>query len=129
MTEPIETSSPERLGCERFPDRRGTDCTETHRKAMTRPHGRITGLFGKRRDPVEFVQPGAVYRRVRADRVVERAEVIDSYADAAGIPHVRYDVTLESPSGLCMHEGTRVLSLRAFSERFAAHLGEVAAQG
>lgn len=95
---------------------------------MNRPNGRITGLFGRRREPIDCVQPGAVYRRVRADRVVERAEVVDSYADAAGIPHVRYDVTLESTGGMCMHEGTRVLSLRAFSERFAEHLSTVTAQ-
>ena len=50
--------------------------------------------------------------------MVETAVVIDRFDDYDGIPHIRYQLRLETPNGQSISEDVRVLALSAFSERY-----------
>lgn len=72
----------------------------------------------RQRAQVAAIEPGSVYRLVCSSRMVETAVVIDRFDDYDGIPHVRYQLRLETPNGQSISEDTRVLALSAFSERY-----------
>jgi|HigsolmetaAR204D_1030405.scaffolds.fasta_scaffold04243_3 hypothetical protein len=67
------------------------------------------------RKPPE-ITAGASYSRPRRDNVVEIAKVIAIRPDAAGIPHVRFNLHIES--GIRVLDEERTLSLSRFSECF-----------
>lgn len=73
-----------------------------------------------RRQKLADVTPGSVFHRVHAANLVELAEVEWVGADHAGIPHVRYQAKYQRP-GLLEPQGTRLLALASFSERFVPH--------
>lgn len=62
------------------------------------------------------IAAGATYCRHRPDNVVEIAKVIAIRQDLAGIPHVRFNLQIES--GMHVMEEERTLSLSRFSEFF-----------
>ena len=73
----------------------------------------------RQRAQVAAIEPGSVYRLVCSSRMVETAVVIDRFDDYDGIPHVRYQLRLETPNGQSIsEEDMRVLALSAFSERY-----------
>ncbi len=72
----------------------------------------------RQRAQVAAIEPGSVYRLVCSSRMVETAVVVDRFDDYDGIPHVRYQLRLETPNGQSISEDTRVLALGAFSERY-----------
>ena len=76
------------------------------------------GWFARRNDRGPELQPGAIFRNVRAGNVVETAKVLAVMQDGLGIPHVRYDMTLDSPGKIRLVEGRRILCLAAFTEQF-----------
>ena len=78
-------------------------------------------LRGRRRrsdDETPFIEPGAVYRRVRANNLVETARVLAVTTDNVGIPHVRVDIHIDGPHYARISQGQRLLSLAAFAADF-----------
>ena len=85
---------------------------------MTMLGMKIGSWFGKN-DSQCNLEPGAVFRKVRPDNLVEKATVLSVKEDTLGIPHVRFDVSLESPSHLRLTENQqRLLCLKSFTEHF-----------
>ena len=66
---------------------------------------KLGGWFGKDDRRKLDLEPGAVFRKVRPDNLVEKATVLSITKDTYGIPHVRFDVALESPSHLRLTDG------------------------
>lgn len=80
---------------------------------------KIGGWFGKDTRRQLDLEPGAVFRKVRPDNLVEKATVLSITKDTYGIPHVRFDIALESPSHLRLTDSDqRLLCLQAFTEHF-----------
>ena len=61
---------------------------------------------------------GDRFRHERSDRMTETATVVATRVDAFGIPHVRFTVTFELPSGR-VSETERSLSLGSFVGRYS----------
>ena len=59
---------------------------------------------------------GAVFRRVHADQMVEKARVISVAPGPCGIPHVRFAVSFERSRFAFFEDGPRVLALSSFTE-------------
>ena len=79
----------------------------------------LRSMFVIRNGELEYLTPGSRFRRVRDEPdIVETAEVTGVFADASGIPHVRYDVTLEKAHRAPQRDGPRMLALRTFLENF-----------
>lgn len=77
-------------------------------------------MFFKRANAAEFVKAGSAFRRTRPDRMIETARILSVAADGFGIPHVKYELTVEKPSALPrMVEGHRMLSLSAFTNTYS----------
>lgn len=69
------------------------------------------------RPPVEI---GRSFRRKRQDKAIETAQVLGISPDGYGIPHVRYELTVEKPLSHGVYPaGTKVLSLAAFSATYS----------
>lgn len=80
---------------------------------------KLGGWFGKDDRRKLDLEPGAVFRKVRPDNLVEKATVLSITKDTYGIPHVRFDVALESPSHLRLTDGDqRLLCVQSFTEHF-----------
>jgi hypothetical protein len=79
---------------------------------------KMASVFCLRGDRLEYIRAGSAFRRVRADRAVETAEVSSVYADPSGIPHIRFDVVFENASREPVREGPRILAVKAFIETF-----------
>lgn len=71
----------------------------------------------RKRRPQQEVTVGSIYRRDHHFNVIEQVEVVSIDHDDAGIPHVCFDVTHLRPYGN-EKQGTRVLAMAAFSERY-----------
>ena len=72
----------------------------------------------KQSKPLQDVQTGGIYRRVRArENLVETAKVLSIENDSLGIPHVHFEVSISSPSRTCVH-GARVLALQTFARQY-----------
>jgi hypothetical protein len=76
------------------------------------------GWFAKKNGYGPELEPGATYRNIRAGNLVETARVLAVTKDGLGIPHVRYDVTVDTPSKIRLVEGRRILSLASFTQQF-----------
>ena len=89
------------------------------------PRGlKIVGWFSKEERRDVEVEPGAVFRKVRPDNLIETAKVLSVTKDGYGIPHVRYDLSFEGPTLLRFGEGERLLSVASFTERFPERVPE-----
>jgi hypothetical protein len=76
-------------------------------------------MFFKRGNGAEFVKAGTEFRRTRADKMVETATVLSIASDTFGIPHVKYELSVEKPlAGQTTSEGPRVLALGAFADTY-----------
>ncbi len=86
------------------------------------PSSRFQRLFGGERHRKPRLEsglaPGSVFRRVRSDRLIETATVRAVLRDRVGIPHVRFDVIVHTPSQMPYAEEQRLLSLASFTEYF-----------
>lgn len=70
------------------------------------------------------ISVGQSFQRRRGDDALERAKVLGIASDAFGIPHVRYELTVEKPLSHQLYPaGTKVLSLIAFSEAYQEAIG------
>ena len=83
---------------------------------------KLTSGCCKRGKSVEYVRPGAVFRRVRTDQITETAEIVEVDTDSVGIPHFRYDVTFKHACHPVTHEGLRVLAARIFFDQYDQRL-------
>ncbi len=76
-------------------------------------------MFFKRDNTMEFVKAGTRFRRTRSDKMVETARVLSIASDTFGIPHVKYELSVEKPlTRTLVVEGPRVLSLTAFADTY-----------
>ncbi len=71
-----------------------------------------------RRDEEPALEKGCIYRRVRADRMVETAKVLDIQRDSLGIPHVRFQVMFGRVDGIPQRDGPRMLSVASFMQQY-----------
>ena len=69
-------------------------------------------------DAMPLIEPGAIYRRVRPNNLVETARVLAVTTDNVGIPHVRVDIRVDGPHYARISQGQRLLSLTAFAADF-----------
>lgn len=76
----------------------------------------LARLFKRESEPT--VEKGCVYRRVRADRTVETAKVLELHNDSFGIPHVRFQVMFGRIDGLPQRDGPRMLSVASFMQQY-----------
>ena len=74
-------------------------------------------LFG-RDNSMDYVLPGTAFRRVHEDELVETAEVESVATDPYGIPHVKFQLTFSRSNRFSYEEGTRMLALRSFTDRY-----------
>jgi hypothetical protein len=74
-------------------------------------------------DDVPPIEPGAIYRRVRPNNLVETARVLAVTTDNVGIPHVRVDIRVDGPHYARISQGQRLLSLDAFAADFTERVG------
>ena len=74
-------------------------------------------------DDVPLIEPGAIYRRVRPNNLVETARVLAVTTDNVGIPHVRVDIRVDGPHYARISQGQRLLSLDAFAADFTELVG------
>ena len=78
-------------------------------------------LFGRDKglDKImDYVRPGTAFRRIHEDELVETAEVESVATDPYGIPHVKFKVIFSRTNRFSYEEGTRMLALRTFAERY-----------
>jgi hypothetical protein len=81
--------------------------------------GKLGSWFGKDSRRQLNLEPGAVFRKVRPDNLIEKATVVAVKNDSFGIPHVRFDVALESPTHLRLTDSEqRLLCVQSFTEHF-----------
>lgn len=76
-----------------------------------------SAIFGRSRR-MEYVQPGRTFQRVHDDDLIETAEVEAVAADPYGIPHVKFKVSFSRANRFTYEEGTRMLALRTFADRY-----------
>ena len=74
-------------------------------------------------DDVPLIEPGAIYRRVRPNNLVETARVLAVTTDNVGIPHVRVDIRVDGPYYARISQGQRLLSLDDFAADFTERVG------
>jgi hypothetical protein len=76
-------------------------------------------MFFRRSFAPAPVAVGQSFRRRRSDDRIETAQVLDIREDGFGIPHVRYELTVEQPLSHAVYTaGTKVLALSAFTAAF-----------
>jgi hypothetical protein len=83
---------------------------------------KLSSVFYRRGDLLEFIKAGAAFRRILADRTVETAKVRDLYADLYGIPHMRYELTIKRPGRQPDPTGPRTMALKVFCQTVAERL-------
>ncbi len=76
------------------------------------------GWFVRKNDREPELHAGAVFRNVRHGNLVETARILAVTQDGQGIPHVRFDVTLDSPGKIRLVEGRRMLCVASFTQQF-----------
>jgi hypothetical protein len=76
--------------------------------------------FGRsaRRAAQNDIRPGNRYRRPLGSHFGAIATVLELRPDLVGIPHVRFTVAVDRPSGAQLDEDTRVLALLSFLETY-----------
>ncbi len=80
--------------------------------------GHRVGLFGRQRPVPARIEPGCVYRFHGPDGLVETAQVLAVVSGISGIPHVRYELTIERPAYGRLLEGPKILNLASFAAHF-----------
>jgi len=78
----------------------------------------MSGWFVKKGVYGQELEPGAMFRNIRAGNFVETVKVLAVTKDGLGIPHVRFDMTVDTPSKIRLVEGRRILSLASFTEHY-----------
>src|SRR6266436_4442855 len=71
-----------------------------------------------RRMQASDIRPGNCYRRQLGSRLAATATVLDLLSDLAGIPHVRFAVTVDGSTARLSEGDTRVLALQSFLDTY-----------
>src|SRR5882672_7184955 len=85
---------------------------------LRRAGSKMGGWFVKKEGYAPKLEPGEMFRHVRAGNFVETAKVLAIMKDGLGIPHVRFDMTVDTPSKIRLVEGRRILSLASFTQLY-----------
>jgi hypothetical protein len=85
-------------------------------------HPLVSMFIMRRGKKMEYVRPGASYRRMTADKVEETVEITAMAVDLFGIPHVRFKVSFRRPDGKQSDGGVRMLALKAFGTQYRDRL-------
>ena len=77
-------------------------------------------MFGRpsRKGAQSQVMPGNSYRCRLGRGLVATATVMELKPDHAAIPHVRFQLTIQSSAGECLRREPRVLALRSFESAY-----------
>ncbi|MAO92440.1 MAG: hypothetical protein CMM81_12950 [Rhodospirillales bacterium] len=76
-------------------------------------------MFFRKAVSQDRVAVGRSFFRRLNNRAVETAEVLGIASDGFGIPHVRYELTVEHTQSHAVYPaGTKVLSLATFNETY-----------
>ena len=78
----------------------------------------INSVFFTRGGLLEFIKAGSSFRRVRGDNAIETAEVTAIFVDLFGIPHIKFDLSIERPGRQDYRAGARILALRTFCANY-----------
>ena len=88
---------------------------KNHADYLTSRGAERTSMFFKRKNNIEFIKAGCLFRRVRSDKTVETAKILSVVSDSFSIPHVRYDLEFRKPfTSVDFCTGPRVLALATF---------------
>ena len=79
---------------------------------------KLSAMFSGRDNRICEVRPGTTFRRVHDDDLVETAEVEDVATDPYGIPHVKFKLIFSRSNRFSYEEGTRMLALSTFTDRY-----------
>ena len=83
-------------------------------------HGqRLSSVFFRRGELLEYIRAGASFRRVNRDRTIETAEVRGLYVDLYGIPHITFDLSIARPGRAGYVAGSRTMALKVFCANYA----------
>jgi hypothetical protein len=74
-------------------------------------------MFAARRVNQKDLQAGTTYRCQHDRHLVANATVL-GFTEPRGIPHVRFDLSFERPSGEIVPGGARILALDCFTQTF-----------
>lgn len=84
-----------------------------------------SSVFIKRGRKMEFIRPGAAFRRIKPDKSIETAKILAVVLDGMQIPHVRYEINLERPSrSQVFRDGPRTLSLTSFTHTYRERVAQ-----
>ena len=76
-------------------------------------------IFFRRGREMGYLRRGMVFRKTKADRSTETAQVLSVILDGLKIPHVRYEVAFRrAGQGDTVSEGPRMLALTAFAKTY-----------
>jgi hypothetical protein len=87
---------------------------------------KLSSVFYRRGDLLEYIRAGASFRRVHSDRTVETAQVLGLYVDLYGIPHITFDLSIERPGRGGYKAGSRTMALKVFCENYGERRKAVA---
>jgi hypothetical protein len=86
---------------------------------LNRTNGQsFAASFFGRNKRMDYVKAGTTFRRIHDDDLVETAEVEAVAEDPYGIPHVKFKVIFSRANRFSYEEGTRMLALRTFADRY-----------
>jgi hypothetical protein len=88
---------------------------------MTGRAKRLSSVFYKRGELLEYIRPGTSFRKTHADRTVETAEVAGLFVDPYGIPHIKFELLIERPGRQGYRPGSRTMALKKFCETYGEH--------
>ncbi len=91
-------------------------------RAMGERAQRLSSVFFRRGNLLEFIKAGASFRRELADDTVEVAEVLDVFTDLYSIPHVRFEFTVSRPGREPYGSGPRTMALKKFCQNYVERL-------
>jgi hypothetical protein len=96
---------------------------------MAIPGVRLRGWLRRGDGELPQIEPGAVFRRVRLNNLVETARVVAVTKDDAGIPHVRVDIEIAGPAYAQATRGQRLLSVATFARDYPERVGARSGDG
>lgn len=79
---------------------------------------KFSAMFAERNKRSDDVRPGTTFRCVHDDDLVETAQVEEVATDPYGIPHVKFRLIFSRSNRFSYEEGTRMLALSSFTDRY-----------
>jgi hypothetical protein len=89
---------------------------------------RLSSVFYRRGEVLEYIRAGTSFRRLHSDRTVETAQVLGLYVDLYGIPHITFDLSIERPGRGGYQAGSRTMALKVFCANYGERRPAAAAK-